>query len=229
MSTSPTPDDAAKTSDSASTAPEGAWQDLFDGTTVAGLRGYGRPDFPADRWTVTDGRLTTVPGPSTDLITEATFRDFEVEFEWTATPGGNSGLIYRVVETDQPSWTTGPEYQVLDDAVHPDGSDPATSAGSLYALIAPDPTKQLAPAGAPNRGRLLVRSGRVEHWLNDRLVVAYDWDGPDVRRLIQASKFAGLDGFMRADDGHVVLQHHGEEVAYTRVRIRALTDPPRGG
>jgi hypothetical protein len=215
----PTP---SSPSDAGQPTRAGDWQVLFDGSTVSGLRGYGQAGFPGDRWLVADGRLTTVAGSGVDLVTETMFRDFEVEFAWVATPGGNSGVIYRAIETDRPSWATGPEYQVLDDDGHPDGGDPMTSAGSLYALIAPSAEKQLAPAGEVNVGRVVVRDGRVEHWLNDRLVVGYDWNGEDVRRRIDASKFAGMDGFMQADEGLVVLQHHGEEVSYTRVRIRAL-------
>jgi hypothetical protein len=68
----------------------------------------------------------------------------------------------------------------------------------------------------------VIRDGRVEHWLNDELVVSYDWDNPAVRDLVAASKFAGLQGFMAAASGHVVFQHHGEEAAFRNIRIRSL-------
>jgi hypothetical protein len=226
--TSPSPDSqvdptsGAVTTDPDAEASDGGWQDLFDGRRTIGLRGYNQSTFPSAQWHVDADRLTTVAGPGVDLVTETAWRDFEVQFSWIVTPGGNSGVIYRVKESDQPSWVTGPEYQVLDDDRHPDGRDPATSAGSLYGLITPNADKELAPAGEENHGRIVVRGGRVEHWLNERLVVAYEWNGADVRAAIAASKFAELDGFMGVDEGHVVLQHHGEEVAYTRVRIRGL-------
>ena len=122
--------------------------------------------------------------------------------------------MYRVVETAEPAWTTGPEYQILDDALHPDGRDPTTSAAALYDLIAPATNKRLEPVGSFNRGRIVVRDGRVEHWLNGERVVSYDWDDPTVRDLVAASKFADLDGFMAAESGQVAFQHHGEEAAF---------------
>jgi hypothetical protein len=137
-------------------------------------------------------------------------------------PGGNSGIIYRVEESGQPAWTSGPEYQLLDDALHPDGGNARTSAGSLYDLIEPAPSKVLAPAGEANTGRIVVRDNQVEHWLNGELVVSYEWRGADVLARIAASKFRDLRSFMAADEGHVVIQHHGEEVGYALIRIRRL-------
>jgi hypothetical protein len=186
------------------------------------LRGYGMAGFPTDRWSVVDGELRTIPGPGIDLITRDAFEDFELEFEWLVAPGGNSGVLYRVAETPDPAWTTGPEYQVLDDERHPDGRDPTTSAAALYDLIAAGPGKRLEPVGSFNTGQIVVRDGEAEHWLNGQLVVTYGWDDPATRTLIEASKFAPYEGFMAQDAGHVVFQHHGEEAAFRAIRIRAL-------
>ena len=53
--------------------------------------------------------------------------------------------------------------------------------------------------------------------------MAYDWASPDVRALVGASKFRDTPAFMTADGGAIVLQHHGEEVWFRKVRIRDLT------
>ncbi len=201
---------------------EGPWIALFDGTSTAALRGYGSDAFPTS-WVVEDAELHALPGAGVDLVTRETFDDFELEFDWRVSPGGNSGVLYRVVESDAPSWTTGPEYQVLDDSGHPDGRDPRTSAAALYGLIAPNADKRLEAVGTFNTGRIVVHGGQVEHWLNGSRVVDYEWGGADVRTLVDASKFRDLPGFMAADAGGVVLQHHGEEVWFRNVRIRRLT------
>ena len=200
---------------------EDPWIDLFDGGSTAALRGYGQESIP-DSWAVEGGELHALPGPGVDLVTRETFADFELEFEWRVSPAGNSGVLYRVIEVGGPAWTSGPEYQVLDDAEHPDGRDPRTSAAALYALIAPNADKRVEPVGSFNTGRIVVRDGHVEHWLNGSLVVAYEWGGSEVRSHIAASKFRDLPAFMSAEVGGVVLQHHGEEVWFRGVRIRRL-------
>jgi hypothetical protein len=201
--------------------PSGAWHDLIVGDTVVGLRAYGGAGFPTG-WIVEGGELTALAGPGVDLVTATTYAGFELEFGWRVTPGGNSGVIYRVIETLDPAWVTGPENQVLDDDLHPDGRRPETSAAALYDLLAPNDAKVLEPVGEVNRSRIVVTDGRVEHWLNSALVLAYEWASPDIRSRIASSKFAQFDAFMSAAEGHVVFQHHGEEVAFRDIRIRRL-------
>ena len=198
------------------------WQVLFDGTSTDGFRRYGGDAFPADRWVVDGEALRTVPGAGIDLITREVWADFELEFEWRVAPGGNSGVLYRVRESSAPAWASGPEYQVLDDALHPDGARPETSAGALYDLIGPADGASPEAVGSFNAARIMVRGGRVEHWLNGLPVVEYGWDDPELRERIAASKFADAPDFMRQATGHVVLQHHGEEAWFRAVRIRPL-------
>lgn len=57
-----------------------------------------------------------------------------MSLEWKIAEGGNSGIVFHVMEDYGNSRETGPVMQVLDDAKHPDGAEPKTSAG--YALIA---------------------------------------------------------------------------------------------
>lgn len=198
------------------------WIVLFDGVTTTGLRAFGGGTFPTGSWRIDDGRLSTIPGTAVDLETDDLFGDFELEFTWRVAPGGNSGVIYRVDEAADVAWMSGPEYQILDDVGHADGADALTSAGALYDLIEPGPGKTLAPVGEDNQGRIVVRDGRVEHWLNGALVVAYAWRGPDVAARIEGSKFGDIEGFMAAEMGRIVFQHHGEEAAFTQIRVRRL-------
>jgi hypothetical protein len=195
------------------------WTDLWTGTSTRQFRGYGRPAFPADHWEVDGDAFHATPGVGVDLVTIDRYGDFELEFAWRVSPGGNSGVLYRVAETGDPAWTTGPEYQVLDDDRHPDGARPETSAGALYDLLAPAGAL-LLPVGEYNEGRIVLRSGRVEHWLNGVRVVEYGWADEAMRERVAASKFAAYDRFMREDRGHIVLQHHGEEAWFRSIRVR---------
>ncbi len=197
------------------------WTALWDGTTTDRLRGYGMETFPADRWEVDGDALGTIPGPGIDIVTIDRFADFELEFEWRVSQGGNSGVLYRVAETSDPAWASGPEYQVLDDDGHADGRRPETSAGAAYDLLAPHGAEPRR-AGEWNQGRIVVRSGQVEHWLNGTRVVEYGWDDEAMRDRVAASKFAVYGGFMREDRGHIVFQHHGEEAWFRGIRVRRL-------
>ena len=51
------------------------------------------------------------------LMTTSDFGNFELMVEWKITPGGNSGILYHVLEGPQykHDYETGPEYQVMDD------------------------------------------------------------------------------------------------------------------
>ena len=110
------------------------WRLLFDGESTAGWRGFKSASLPAG-WQVKDSALTRV-AEAGDIVTDEVFRDFELTLEWKVAAGGNSGIMYRVSEAPELKyvWESGPEMQVLDDARHPDGAKPETSAGACYGL-----------------------------------------------------------------------------------------------
>jgi len=195
------------------------WMLLFDGKTIEHWRGYGQSDVPAG-WQVVDGTLSRLRGGG-DLATKEEFANFELALEWRITPGGNSGIMFRVVEGVDPPYYSGPELQILDNARHADGKVPETSAGSNYALHAPtkDATK---PVGEWNAVRLVVNGAHVEHWLNDIKVVEYELWSPDWQSRVRASKFNEWPPYGRARAGRLVLQDHGDVVAYRNIKIRRL-------
>jgi hypothetical protein len=158
-----------------------------------------------------------------DLITRQQYRHFALELEWRVASGGNSGVLYCVSEALPHAWQSGLEMQLLDDAGHPDGRMPETSAGALYGLIAPR-HRVLQPIGSFNTACIVVCDSHVEHWLNDALVVAYDLRSAAFAALVAHSRFKELRGFARAERGHIALQHHGDVVWFRRLRIRPLPD-----
>ncbi|MDB6125592.1 MAG: hypothetical protein JWQ71_4585 [Pedosphaera sp.] len=200
----------------------GKWETLFDGKSVDHWRGYQRDAFPSKGWTVENGTLKTIPGGDiVDLVTKDNYESFELQLEWRISPAGNSGVMYHVVEGFKEPWYTGPEMQVLDDAKHNDGQNPKTSAGALYALIAPI-NKHLKPVGEWNQARLLVNGNHVEHWLNGNKVVQYELNSDELNQLIVNSKFKDKPRFAKEKTGHVVLQNHKDEVWYRNIKIRRL-------
>ncbi len=119
------------------------------------------------------------------------------------------------------------EYQVIDDAKHPDAVLNASSrAGALYRM-APPAQAAAKPAGEFNQGRIVLRGLHVEHWLNGVKVVDVRLDDPPVRESIER----------RWKEGHpvrkmlieiprrrtpIALQHHNDAVWFRSIKIREL-------
>jgi hypothetical protein len=197
------------------------WRLLFDGESLAGWRGYRREDVPAS-WKAVDGTLAFSPGTDGgDLITTEEFGNFEFALEWKISPGGNSGIMFRVTEEHNWPWESGAEVQVLDNIGHVDGKNPLTSAGANYALHAParDVTR---PVGEWNEVRLVVDGSHVEHWLNGTKVVEYELWSDEWKALVAGSKFNEMPRYGLATEGHLCLQDHDDPVWYRNIKIRPL-------
>jgi hypothetical protein len=197
----------------------GPWRSLFDGRSLAGwhhLRESGAPRG----WAVVDGAITRT-GPGGDIVTAEQFGDFELELEWKVSPGGNSGIFYRVDPAAPRTFESGPEMQVLDDAGHVDGRSRLTSAGAVYGLY-PSPPGHTKPVGEWNVARIIARGPHVEHWLNGTRVAVYELGSAEWEAKVKASKFVEWPGYGRARRGHIALQDHGDVVAFRTIRIREL-------
>lgn len=196
------------------------WTILFDGETVKGLRGYRQSGMP-DSWEIIDGTLKTKPDHGIDLISEEVYKNFELELEWKVSTGGNSGVFYFATEEGEYIWQTAPEMQVLDDKNTFDGKSTLTSAGSLYALIAPNQSV-VKPVGEFNLVRIKVKNKHVEHWLNGIKILEYTYGSDEMWALVAQSKFNSMPLFAKASEGHIGLQGDHGEIWYRNIRIRKL-------
>ena len=196
------------------------WTVLFDGERVTGLRGYKQVGFP-NSWEIVDGTLKTIPGYGVDLISVDIYNNFELELEWKVPEGGNSGIFYFATEEGDYIWQSAPEMQVLDDKKHSDGKNTLTSAGALYAMIAP-PKSVVNPVGEFNQVRIKVKDNHVEHWLNGTKVVEYEYQSDAMWDLVAKSKFNTMPLFAKASEGHIGIQGDHGEIWYRNIRIRKL-------
>jgi len=214
------------------------WELLFDGKSFAGWKNYGSETNAIEGWRIVDGTLeftrdvslvglvfhlmNPFGAPVLDLMTKERFRDFELALEWNVSPGGNSGIFYRVPdETERIAWWRALEMQVLDDASHADGKLEKRRAGDLYDVVASS-RRVVKPAGEWNAVRIRVEGNRIEHWMNGERVVAIEVGTPEWDRALAASKHADTPDYGRARDGHILLQDHGDVVRYRSIKIRRL-------
>jgi len=201
-------------------ASSAGWRLLFDGKTTAGWRGYKSQEMPKE-WRVVDGTLTK-EGSTGDIISKDQFGDFELTLDWKIAPGGNAGIFYRGTEEYDHIYWSAPEYQLLDDARHPDGQSRLTSAGAAYALY-PSPSGFLKPAGEWNSTRIVVKGAHVEHWLNGTRLLEYELWSPDWEAKVKASKFVDYPNYGRAKRGYIGIQgDHAGALALRNIRIREL-------
>ena len=195
------------------------WRLLFDGRRTVGWRGFRQSGVPAG-WQAIDDALTRV-GSGGDLISEEQFANFELTIEWQIGEGGNSGIMYRVSEAVEPTFFSGPEFQIIDNARNPGGGTDVTSAAACYAIYAP-PVDAMRPAGSWNQARIVVNGAHVEHWLNGVNVIAYELGSAEWLERVSRSMYRDVPTYGRQPLGHIALQDHGDRVAYRAIKLRVL-------
>ena len=185
-------------------------------------RGYRSESLP-EAWAVEDDVLYfSGEGEGGDIISKAQFDNFELELEWKISEGGNSGIMFRVSEEQDKPWRTGPEYQVLDDAGHPDAQNGDDRlAGANYDMHPPS-KNVVKPAGEWNQTRIVANGAHVEHWLNGEKIVEYELWSDDWKAHIEESKWIDMPDYGMEKSGHICLQDHGDPVWYRNVRVRRL-------
>lgn len=166
-------------------------------------------------WTLHDGvihRSGLRPG---DIITKKHYKDFDLSFSWKVSEAGNSGVKYRS------RGSLGLEYQILDDARHPDRENPTHRAGSLYDLAAAPESKPLKSVGEWNHTRIIAKGNHIEHWLNGEQVVEVLYGSDDWNKRFKESKYSKHAGF-GSWTGPILLQDHNDEVWFKNIQIREL-------
>lgn len=212
---------------------EDGWEMLWDGKTTNGWRGARLNNFPDKGWVIENGELivTSTGGVESagggDIVTEELYGDFELKLDFKITEGtANSGIKYYV-DTDinqGPGSSIGLEYQILGKD-HPDyeeGSQKGSrKMASLYDLIAADPIP-VNPVGEWNSVHIISKGNEVEHWLNGAKVLEYERKGEQFRQLVSESKYKNLPDFGELERGHILLQDHGDRVAFKNIKIKQL-------
>lgn len=213
---------------------QAGWTLLFDGESVEKWRGAHQENFPDRGWHVEDGLLVVEAsdgaesGNGGDIVTQSDYQDFEFMVDFRLTEGANSGIKYYVTEQYNSGMSAiGLEYQILDDEKHPDAKLGNNGGGtrtvaSLYDLIAAPQDKPINEVGEWNTARIVSIDGKVEHWLNGEKVLEYDRFSDEFAQRIENSKYKDWDGFGLWEQGHLLLQDHGNEVHFKNIKVREL-------
>jgi len=206
------------------------WTTLFNGEDFSGWHAYNGNEVP-DAWKIEAGAMVFYPqekkeGENLNIVTDASYENFELSIEWNISEGENSGIFWGVVEDPSMSepYLSGPEIQVLDNERHPDSfvGEGTHKAGALYDMIAPSAAAN--KAGEWNHYLIHINHktniGYV--MMNGQEVTRFPVHGPEWDAMKAQSKFANWAAFGSSWNGKLGVQDHGDKVSYRNIKLRVL-------
>lgn len=182
---------------------------LFNGKDLTGWKGEG--------YVIEDGAISCTP-EGRNLITEETFSNYVLEFDFLLTPGANNGLGIHYPGTGDGAYT-GMEIQVLDNTAekYKDLKDYQFH-GGIYTLAAAKKSG-LKPVGEWNHQQVTVNGSEVKVVLNGEVILNVDLEP-------LSEKIPKHEGVKRRA-GHIAWLGHGDKVSYKNIKIAELAAPVR--
>lgn len=191
---------------------------------------------PDVSWRIVEGALESIPDArrQCDLWTAREYSAFDLEFDWKVESGANTGIKYLIqasatdrLQDGQGEFlhetSLGFEFQLVDDASRAGADRPTHASGSLYNYLAPS-KRAARPAGQWNSGRLVLKGGEVEHWVNGERVLAYALGSPELKAALAAKRLNSARMLERLERRRtpIAFQHHESAVAFRSIRLREL-------
>ncbi len=206
---------------------KGKWISLFDGSSLKGWHGFNKTGV-IQNWTIEDGAMVCLGAAADahggDIVTDAAYQNFELKWEWKISKGGNSGVMYHVLEGAkyEAPYQTGPEYQLIDDIDFPEKLEDWQKTGADYAMYLTNANKKLKPVGEWNTSKIIFNNGHVEHWLNGKKIVQFTaWDADWTKKKTEG-KWKNFPDYGSAKKGLIALQDHGNKAYFKNIMIRVL-------
>lgn len=203
------------------------WTLLFDGKSTNGWHLYKKGKTPS-AWIVQQGVLycdpTLTSAEHGDLLTDKSYENYDLKFDWKITTGGNSGVFINVQEKEElpTAWASGPEYQLLEKSHYDHNANASKRAGCLYGFY---PQKNAAPskaAGEWNQSRIRQSNGKVQFYLNGVLTAEEDFNGGKWKKLVAESNFKTFPEFGKHTKGHIALQDWAKGISFRNIKIKQL-------
>ena len=214
------------------------WQLLFDGQTLDQWKDYNGTEL-TNGWHVVDGTVQA-PGDGSDgsgyIVTKKQYENFILDWDWKLSHGGNSGMLYHVVENPFFSvpYVTGPEYQLIDNDGWEEVNAPAKleqwqRLGVDYAMHLPDESiMKVNPQGQWNNSRIVFDNGHVEHWLNGMKILEFEAWTEDWYARKNSGKWENAPEYGLAHRGVICLQDHGSPASFRNIKIKELPKKTAG-
>ncbi len=210
------------------------WILLFNGYALDGWHLFNRGTV-ASAWSVDSGHLVCNPHAKNvkhgDLVTDKVFTNFDLQFDWKISFAGNSGLFINVQERPDlgTTFSTGPEYQLLDDRNVPADylANLSHKAAAIFGVV-PNTSNTVPKSGDWNRSRILQQDGKLSFWLNGELTVQVDLKSDDWKQLVAASSMSKYPEYAISAGGHLALQDWTNGVAFRNIKIKILGQPTAG-
>jgi hypothetical protein len=208
-------------------AEESGWKPLFEkdgpaaGFVVRHWADVSKPAQGNPVWTVKDGVLTSDGDRGCWLMSEKTYGDFELEYEFKLGPRGNSGLALRTPLQGDPAFD-GLEMQMADRRYTEEMKD-SEQTGGLYRALAP--SKQVYKPEEWNKVRVRLEGSKIKAEINGETI-------QDVDLSAQTATVPRHDGTAapplkdRPRSGHLGFQELSRENGHVMIRgarIREIT------
>lgn len=199
------------------------WQLLFDGKSVDNWKIFNGGKIKG--WKVKHGILYNSGQGSDhggDIITRKEYKDFELYLEWNISPLSNSGIFIHAVDSLVTTiYQTAPEYQISDDIGIKKVREKYQFTAACYAMYETIGA-EIKPPGEWNSSKIIANGAHVEHWLNGKMVVAYELWSEDWKLRKEKSKWKDQTQYGMAKTGHVGLQDHGGLTRFRNIKIKEL-------
>lgn len=200
---------------------------LFDGKSLSGWHGYNKTG-EVKNWEIEDGALVCLGAAKGDaggdIVSDKEYGNFELKWDWKITKGGNSGVMYHVVENAKykAPYETGPEYQMIDDNGWETKLEDWQKTGADYAMTVANDKKKVNPIGEWNSSKIVFNNGHVEHWLNGEKIVEFQAGNHEWSNLKANGKWKDYPDYGVATKGRIALQDHGHKAYFKNIVITEL-------